>query len=92
MIIRILSEGQFEVPDDHAEELNRLDSALVDAVASGSDSDFTTALQALLAGVRTVGKPLPDDFLGPSDLVLPGPEATIDEVRELLGEEGLIPG
>jgi hypothetical protein len=24
--------------------------------------------------------------------LLPGPDSTLDEVRELLGEEGLIPG
>jgi hypothetical protein len=39
-----------------------------------------------------VGKPLPDDEIVPSDLVLPSADASLDEVRELLGDEGLIPG
>jgi hypothetical protein len=92
MIVRIMGEGQFEVPADHLDELNRLDDQLMKAVDSGDDGSFTTALEALLTSVRTAGRELPLDYLGPSDLVLPGPDATIEEVREVLGDEGLIPG
>ena len=92
MIVRISGEGQFEVPDGHLEELNRLDDDLTKAVDAGDEAQFKTALEALLGSVRTAGQELPDDFIGPSDLVLPSPEATIHEVREVLGDEGLIPG
>jgi PspA-Associated protein len=92
MIVRIMGEGQFDVPDGHLDELNRLDDALAEAVESGDTASFRTALESLLTSVRTQGSELPDDYLGPSDLVLPGPDATIDEVRAVLGEEGLIPG
>jgi hypothetical protein len=92
MIIRIMGEGQFEIADGHVEELNRLDQDLLKAVDAGDEDRFRTALQGMLASVRTAASELPDDYLGPSDLVLPGPDATIDEVREILGEEGLIPG
>jgi hypothetical protein len=92
MIVRISGEGQFDVPDGHVEELNRLDDDLTKAVDAGDEAQFKTALEALLGSVRTAGRELPDDFIGPSDLVLPSPEATIHEVREVLGDEGLIPG
>jgi hypothetical protein len=92
MIVRIMGEGQFEVPGDHLGELNRLDQDLLKAVDTGDEDRFRSALQGLLASVRTAGSQLPDDYLGPSDLVLPNPDATIEEVREILGEEGLIPG
>ncbi|HEX5882660.1 MAG TPA: hypothetical protein VF468_30720 [Actinomycetota bacterium] len=92
MIVRISGEGQFDVPAGHVEELNRLDEDLTKAVDSGDDAQFTAALEALLASVRTAGKELPADWIGPSDLVLPSPESTIHEVREVLGDEGLIPG
>jgi hypothetical protein len=92
MIVRISGEGQFDVPDGHVEELNRLDDDLTKAVDAGDEAQFKTALEALLGSVRTAGQELPDDFIGPSDLVLPSPEATIHEVREVLGDEGLIPG
>jgi hypothetical protein len=45
-----------------------------------------------LSLVREVGERVPDDYLGSSELVLPNADATIEEVRALLGEEGLIPG
>jgi hypothetical protein len=92
MIVRISGEGQFEVPEGHVTELNRLDEDLTRAVDTGDDAQFTAALEALLASVRGAGEELPDDWIGPSDLVLPSPDATIHEVREVLGDEGLIPG
>ena len=42
--------------------------------------------------IRTAGHALPDDSLLDSDLMLPPADATLEEVRELLGDEGLIPG
>jgi hypothetical protein len=42
--------------------------------------------------VREVGTPVPADHLGPSELILPGADATLDEVRALLHDDGLIPG
>ena len=92
MIVRISGEGQFEVAEGHMDDLNRLDEDLTKAVDSGDEAQFKGALEALLTSVRTAGEELPDDFIGPSDLVLPSPDATIHEVREVLGDEGLIPG
>ena len=41
--------------------------------------------------VESEGSRLPDDYLGASDLVIPPPDLTLDEARELFTEEGLIP-
>ena len=92
MIVRIMGEGQFDVPEDHLDELNRLDDDLAVAIEGGDHDRFQTAIEALLTSVRIHGKELPEDYLGPSDLVLPGPDATLEEVKAVLGEEGLIPG
>ncbi|HEY9410681.1 MAG TPA: hypothetical protein VIP77_13970 [Jiangellaceae bacterium] len=92
MIVRIMGEGQLTVDDAHLDELNRLDDALAAAVESGDDDAFRSALVALLDEVRKVGTPVADDALVDSDLVLPYAEAHIDEVRELLAGDGLIPG
>jgi hypothetical protein len=92
MIVRISGEGQFEMPEAHMDELNRLDEDLTKAVDSGDEAQFKGALEALLTSIRTAGEELPADWIGPSDLVLPSPDATIHEVREVLGDEGLIPG
>ena len=92
MIVRILGEGQLEVADDELERLNELDAAVESAVEAGDTDAFATALTALLDGVRRAGQPLAADSLEDSDLILPPSDATIDEVRELLSDDGLIPG
>jgi hypothetical protein len=92
MIVRILGEGQFEVPEAAVAELNELDGALEAAVERGDDAAFRPALAALLARLREVGSPTEPDDLRPSELIIPQPEATMDEVRKLLTDEGLIPG
>ena len=91
MIVRILGEGQFEVDDALVEELNRLDDRLVEAIEVGDEGGFSSALDELLTAVRTQGSKVPDDHLGGSELVLPGAGASLEEVRSLLDEEGLIP-
>lgn len=92
MIVRILGEGQFDVPDAALDELNERDEALVSAVESGDTEAFTRVLGELLAGVRTVATAHAADTLDTSDLILPGPDSSLTEVRALLGDEGLIPG
>jgi hypothetical protein len=92
VIVRILGEGQLEVADDQLDKLNELDGAVEAAVEKGDEAAFEAALAALLDGVRRSGSPLPEDSLDDSDLILPPADATIDEVRELLEDDGLIPG
>ena len=92
MIVRILGEGQFRVDDTATTELNHLDTALGAAVERGDEPAFADALTGLLAQVRAQGSPLPPDTLEPSDLILPHQDSSMDEVRKLLTDEGLIPG
>jgi len=92
MIVRILGEGQLEVPESAVEELNRLDGELETAVEHNDDAAFRTALEALLARLREVGSPAEPDTLEPSGLIVPQEDATMAEVRKLLTDEGLIPG
>lgn len=92
MIIRILAEGQYDVSDAALDRLNELDAAVEAAVESSDEAAFAVALAALLDGVRTVGVAHDPDSLDESDLILPRADATIDEVRELLQDDGLIPG
>jgi PspA-Associated protein len=89
MIVRIMGEGQYRVPDEALERLNELDDALEAALAD--DQAFRPTLAALLESVRNSGSRLPDAELLTSDVVLPAAEATVDEVRSLLTDEGLIP-
>jgi hypothetical protein len=94
MIVRIMGEGQVKLADSHFAELDKLDDELLAEMESGDETGFRRTLGALLDAVRGLGEPLPDDSLEPSELILPEPEATLDEVRAMLGEDGsgLIPG
>ncbi len=92
MIIRIMGEGQLRVDDSALDELNALDAGLEAAVDQRDEAAFEAALRALLARARQLGTELAPDEIEPSDLILPREDATIEEVRELLGDEGLIPG
>jgi hypothetical protein len=91
VIVRIMGEGQLEVAEGDLAALNSLDGELETAIESGDEEKFRTALHALLERVRTVGETLPPADLAPSELILPPADATMDEVRAMLGDEGLIP-
>ncbi|RFS85450.1 hypothetical protein D0T12_10460 [Actinomadura spongiicola] len=91
MIVRLMGEGQLDVADEDLSSLNTLDDELESAIESGDETAFRAALHALLENVRKVGRPLPPDSLAPSELILPPADAHIDEVRSMLGDEGLIP-
>ena len=92
MIVRILEEGQWEVADDRLADLNRLDDEVEAAVEAGDEEVFGRSMAALLDAVRSAGTPLPVDALKDSDLILPPADATLEEVRDLLSDDGLIPG
>lgn len=91
MIVRILGEGQYDVPEAALPQLNELDAQVESAVESGDEDLFRQNLLALHARVRETGSPVPADSLQDSDLILPPADATLEEVRGLLGDEGLIP-
>jgi hypothetical protein len=46
----------------------------------------------MLERVRDAGTPVPADSLESSDVILPYSGASMDDVRGLLSEDGLIPG
>jgi len=92
MIVRIMGEGQVRLEDSRLTELSKLDDDLLAEVEGGDEAGFRRTLTALLDAVRALGEPLPADSLEPSDLILPSPEATVEEVREMLADDGLLPG
>jgi predicted transcriptional regulator len=92
MIVRILGEGQLVLEKDSLTALNELDNALMAAVEAGEIEPFEQAMTALLEKVRALGKPLPVEELKPSDFILPSAHSSLEEVRDLLSSDGLIPG
>ena len=92
MIVRILGEGQFDVDDSSLDRLNELDAVVESAVETGDQEKFETALQALLDEVRAHATAHDSEALDASDLILPPADASLEDVRAMLAEDGLIPG
>jgi hypothetical protein len=91
VIIRIATEGQYELDGEHT-ELNDLDNAAVAACDAGDEERFKKVYGQLLDYVRGHGRELGEDHLGGSDLILPPPDVTLEEARADFSGEGLIPG
>ncbi len=92
MIVRILTEGQYNLPGAYIDDLNRIDNELVEVVAAENKPEFDRVLKQMLDLVREKGSPVPLDELVESDLVLPEPDITLLEAEEMFVGEGLLPG
>ena len=92
MIVRILGEGQFNLPGAAIDELNEIDNRMVEAVESEDRSALTALLHEMETLVREKGEPVPIDELVESDLILPETDLTLEEAESIFVGEGLLPG
>ena len=92
MIIRILTEGQYNFPGAHIDELNEIDNQIVEVVEIKDGEQFGPLINKMLDLVREKGTPVPVEELVESDLVLPEPDITLAEAAERFVGEGLLPG
>ena len=91
MIVRIATEGQYELAEADVQRFNELDERAVDACGADDDAGFHQAFAALLDFVRTTGKEVSSDHLGGSDVILPPPDVSLEEAKAEFQGEGLIP-
>jgi hypothetical protein len=92
VIVRISTEGQYELTESDAEVLNELDNQAVAACESGDEEQFGRTFNELIEFVRKNGQPVSDDRLDSSDVILPPPDVSFEEARAEFSGEGLIPG
>ena len=92
MIVRILGEGQFNLPGVVIDDLNDIDNRMVEAVAAEDEVQFRSLLDEMFQLVRDRGQPLPLDQLVESDLILPETDLTLDEAEHIFIGDGLLPG
>jgi PspA-Associated protein len=91
VIVRIATEGQYELLENDAETLNTLDNQAVDARDSGDEEQFAQAFQEMLQFVRANGQEVAEDRLVGSDVILPPPDSSMEEAMAEFTGEGLIP-
>jgi hypothetical protein len=91
VIVRVSGEGQWRVPDDQLASLNELDDQVVEAVQANDEAEYRRRLAALVDAAIAAGEALDDDEIVVSDIVIPSPDTTLAEARELFTGDGLIP-
>jgi hypothetical protein len=91
VIVRIASEGQFELDGEHERRLNELDNEAVAAVEAHDEERFKRLWEEILEFVEREGKPVPNDELFPSDLILPPRDVSLEEAEREFTGDGLIP-
>jgi hypothetical protein len=92
VIVRILGgEGQFQVGDEATAKLTALDKKLDSTIEASDEAAFKAALAEAVRLVRESGTTVPDEEFVTADYILPFPDASLAEVRQLLAD-GKIPG
>jgi hypothetical protein len=91
VIVRLMGEGQYRVDDSVRERLNELDDQAMAALEASDEIELDQKLEEMFALVRAEGEPLADDDLSPSDVIVPPADLTLEETRQLVSHEGLIP-
>ncbi len=86
MIVRILHDKQYKVPESLASKLESLDFDLSLALEEENRELFDAKLAEIIASIRKEGEELPPDKLLPSDVTVPTPGCTLDDLKELLAE------
>lgn len=96
MIVRIMGGGQWDVPEQTMRRLNVLDDMVAAAVDSRDNDELTALLTEMAELVRSVGRPVDQDGIVFSDLIVPHPNSTVEEIAEWMQEaradDGLFPG
>jgi hypothetical protein len=91
MIVRVSTEGQYELQDGALERMHELDDACQVAVEAGDGERFHACYEKLLELIHSEGSELGDDDLRGSDLTLPPPDITLEEAQSEFSAHGLIP-
>ncbi len=91
MIVRLMGEGQYRIPDGDQARLDEIDNAAVSALEAGDEDGFRARLGELWAAVREHGERLDDADLSASDVIVPPDDLSLEEARELFSGDGLIP-
>ena len=91
MIVRLMGEGQYRVDDAICAQLNELDAEAARAVEGGDEAALARALQEMAELVRGGATRVPDEEIVTSDAIVPPPDLSLEEARELFSGEGLIP-
>jgi hypothetical protein len=86
IVVRVLDEGQYELPAAIHDELVARDARLLEALDADDRAAYDRELSEVLDLVHAKGAELALDVIKPSEFVLPNPELSLAGVRALLAD------
>ncbi|WP_292469002.1 hypothetical protein [Methanolobus sp.] len=89
MIIRIVGEGQYEVPSALFDELNAIDNKIVDLVSQDNKEEYNNELSKLISMIKSSGKQLDDVDIVESDIIVPPGDLTFEEAKDIFTGVGI---
>lgn len=90
MIVRVSGEGQYELDEAEARQLDQRDTSLVAAINAGDMERFRSELADTIRFVEENGTPVADDRVVPSEVIIPPRDIDLDEARQFFTDEGLM--
>lgn len=90
MIVRILEEGQYDVPDSELGSLEALDAKLAAAIETNDAKGYLAALSKLAEQIRSTGTAVDAATIVSSGLTIPHEGTTLEEMKRLLASEDTI--
>lgn len=89
MIIRIMGEGQYRVPEALCDELNQIDNRIVDLVEEGKAEEFRSELERLILEIKEIGEPIEAEELLESDIIVPPEDLSLEEAKDVFKGSGI---
>jgi hypothetical protein len=83
VIVRVVSEGMFEVDSSYLGQLDRLNEELEAAVEGNDTARYSTSLNSMIELVHSYGTPT-EDFQ-PTDFIVPDSSTSLEQAATLLG-------
>lgn len=91
MIVRLMGESQYRLDDSWLEHLNALDDRATEAIDANDPTVLEQRLSEIWQLVQREGTRLAAADLSPSDAIVPPFDLSLNEARELMGDDGFIP-
>ncbi|WP_321419256.1 hypothetical protein [uncultured Methanomethylovorans sp.] len=89
MIIRIMGQGQYNVPSSLFDELNAIDNRIVGHVTKGDENAYKQDLVALISKIKQNGTVLAAEEIIESDVIVPPEDLTFAEAKGVFTGTGI---
>ena len=89
MIIRIMGEGQYDVPGSIFDELNVIDNRIVDLVAGENEAEYRMELLNLIETIKSKGKLVEASTIVESDIIVPPDDLSLQEAKDIFTGSGI---